>query len=306
MDRLELFGDGGAAMVPWLSRMGLARATAAGHRCMLRRLKALLAQRQDLLNAPIAVAIIELLTMEQRMKKWAPSTLLVKLATAQGALALAPLYARAHPITLSGQPLWAQAMRAARRMSVETPPKQASPATEKEIQAVFNDDSTHMTVRACLLLMWLSAARGGCMRQMSRENLRVGPIQEDGSVPLVLAFHKGKSVRMRGPYTVHTSMPAIYVPRFIRWLQSASTRELFKEVQGRDLLLALRSVRNDLEQRSVRRGSIQRLAETGVSEDQLILFSGHTNVTMMRRYLGFTPAKAVEKAMVAQARIAFG
>ena len=57
--------------------------------------------------------------------------------------------------------------------------------------------------------------------------------------------------------------------------------------QVSDVLAALRRVSHDLENRSIRRGALQALANAGTPEDVLLLFSGHTNVVTLRRYLGW-------------------
>ena len=60
--------------------------------------------------------------------------------------------------------------------------------------------------------------------------------------------------------------------------RSRSCAELRAEVnraEVKDVLAALRRVAPELENRSLRRGALQTLVKSGVSEDTLLLFSGH-------------------------------
>jgi hypothetical protein len=56
------------------------------------------------------------------------------------------------------------------------------------------------------------------------------------------------------------------------------------------LLQALRRVHPKLEQRSMRRGALTSIARCGATEQELMLFSGHTQIRTLRRYLGWTNA----------------
>jgi hypothetical protein len=54
---------------------------------------------------------------------------------------------------------------------------------------------------------------------------------------------------------------------------------------GKNVTAALRLGHMELEQRSLRRGALQTMADKGVSEEVMLQFSGHTTVAMLRRYL---------------------
>ncbi len=58
----------------------------------------------------------------------------------------------------------------------------------------------------------------------------------------------------------------------------------FGELAGR-CWKALRRTNSKLENRSIRRGALQTLTAAGATDQELMLFSGHTTVQMLNRYL---------------------
>ena len=78
---------------------------------------------------------------------------------------------------------------------------------------------------------------------------------------------------------------------------------MFPQVKGADLKVALRVVDPALEQRSLRRGAIQALAASGLKDEELLHYSGHSSVQMLRRYLNYglksgEAARRAERAAV--------
>ena len=97
------------------------------------------------------------------------------------------------------------------------------------------------------------------------------------------------TVKTRGSYTVFTQRPpAEYLREFEAYVESMrASPYLFKGVTGAQIKVALRRANPLLEQRSLRRGALQAVAATGVSDTEMLHYSGHTNVAMLRRYLNF-------------------
>jgi hypothetical protein len=54
---------------------------------------------------------------------------------------------------------------------------------------------------------------------------------------------------------------------------------------GRTVAAALKKVDPALEQRSVRRGALQQMADEKVPDETLLLFSGHKRLETLKRYL---------------------
>jgi hypothetical protein len=113
---------------------------------------------------------------------------------------------------------------------------------------------------------------------------------------LSITFRRGKGVKARGPYTVHT-LVGEWATLIKQWMPShgplwpKAHTEYGRTVLGTKVKECLR--RGDdscdvlLEQRSLRRGALQTMAAKGVAEDVLLHFSGHTNSQQLWRYLGW-------------------
>jgi integrase len=136
-------------------------------------------------------------------------------------------------------------------------------------------------------LAWLTAARVGCILQLTRDNVTLV-----GS-HLTVQFRRGKGVKARGPYTVPTACPAAWLPRLTAFLATRTDSDWlwpYPDLRQRTaaslaFTRSLRAAHPALEQRSLRRGALQVMAACGVDEATLLTYSGHTNVTMLRRYL---------------------
>ena len=130
---------------------------------------------------------------------------------------------------------------------------------------------------------------------------------------LTVTWARGKTVARRGPYTVHTIVPATPMPilsdstMLALTATSTDTTLLFGGVTGPHLKLALRTADSALEQRSIRRGALQTLAALGMPLSTPLLFSGHSTEKMLLRYLGHGRMAAVQRnEMISVADMAFG
>jgi hypothetical protein len=105
-------------------------------------------------------------------------------------------------------------------------------------------------------------------------------------------WRRGKGVRFRGPYTTWTSFGP-----FTRFVAAVlpTAGPLFPDVRTdaqrakamRALLSDLRRTAPGLECRSLRRGSLQTLAQMGLPTEVLLTFSGHRSAATLYRYLGW-------------------
>jgi hypothetical protein len=108
----------------------------------------------ELHNAPATTAIIHMLEADAKTKKWRATTLLKRLCTAQGALALLPLYVRSPAVTLTTCPIWRQALRAAGIRAREELPRQPQPAQWAEVEKALIAEPS-LPVFVAILLAWL-------------------------------------------------------------------------------------------------------------------------------------------------------
>ncbi|CUG85047.1 TATE DNA transposon, putative, partial [Bodo saltans] len=164
-------------------------------------------------------------------------------------------------------------------------PQQPVAATLHEVITTLDNEHSE-DVAAAITLAWWTCARVGCILQ-----LELSDIQLTESLVLTVRFRRGKSVRTRGPYTVHSgTLPENIGARLRQWLRSASPQP-FRSCTGSDVRRSLRMTNPALEQRSLSRGALQTLAAApGVTDALLMEFSGHTRVSTLRRYLSWGTA----------------
>jgi len=284
------------AHVSSLAKLGIVSSTRKGHRRILRQMAQL---PPHLYDAPLATALSEWANLRRTERRWQWSTTTTFLASTQGALQLLPLYTKAPAsIELKSSPEWRQTMRTCTRKANEEIGYQPKPATFADIERAMEEADTPR-LKWALLIAWLTAARGGCTLLLRRENLVLKPKGD-----LVVMFRRGKGVKARGPYSVHTKVPSHYLQDFAAWLDSHPGGWCFPQVKGEHIKLGLRKVDPQLEQRSIRRGALITLAKTGASEETLMRFSGHTNTRTLRRYLGWGSAEGQAKDLMTKAAAA--
>lgn len=276
---------------PALAKAGLTKQTRQGHRRFIRHLATL---PITLHSAPLPTAIVEYINIERRQRRWQWSTTLTRMAAIQGALRLLPLYARHHhPIDLRNDPTWTQAMRTVRRETQCETAFQPRAASPSDIRLAVERESNLQT-QCALIVAWITAARGGCTLQLRHENITI-----DGN-QAIIQFRRGKSVIARGPYTVHTTIPPWAITTLTAFVTRRRRGLLFPKTTGEQLKLALRRVHPALEQRSIRRGSLQAMSRGGTSDEDLLLYSGHTNLRTLRRYLDWGRASGDLKRRMPQ------
>jgi integrase len=258
-----------------------------------------------LMDAPLPICLLELFNRKRRHRAWRWSTTTTNMAQLQGALAQLPLYG-----TINGKPMvillrndiaWTQAMKAARRRANEQQGKQPKAATNQDIAAVLANPLIPNATKAAILLSWLVAARCGDTLQLTKDDVVMKPNGE-----LMVTWTRGKTVAARGPYTVSSMVPQQHREFLQQVIDSSGTHmPLFSsQVTGRAIKLALRAAGNiSLEQRSLRRGSLQQMAAMGIPTTVLLRFSGHTSERMLFKYLGHGRFARVEQGSMLQAAL---
>ena len=277
----RMLGQPKAINIPDLVQRALVKTTRSEHVRAIAFMRTSL--NDELLSLPMSTAIVEMYTRAAIARKWRSTTLLKNLTTAQGALAILPVYLQAPQILLRNCPIWSQAIRAANISSRQTLPQQPKAATWSQVQQALDQEPS--PPKFCtLLLSWISCARVGCILQLTTQDVTV---HEDQTV--TIRFRRGKAVRSRGPYSVHTApVPDRYYNRLLKWLAQRRAWLFPKTCTGQQIKESLRKVDAQLEQRSIRRGALQTLAAIpGVTTEQLLLFSGHTTERMLLRYLNW-------------------
>lgn len=245
-----------------LTKLGLVKGTRQGRQRALNWI----IQQDNLDNWEIEPALLETIARQRRARRWKWSTTLRGMAAMQGAL-------KHYGVELN-TPNWRLAVRGVAIKSREERPRQALPATTAMVQVVI--DTATPRVAAAVALAWMTCARPGCISQLQPEDVA---LNHDGMI--AVTFRRGKAVRSRGPYTVHTKLPQ----NWRALIRSQLEQQNPFRTKPREIREALRVAEPRLEQRSLRRGALQTLARSGVPEEDLLHFSGHTTAAMLRRYL---------------------
>ena len=187
-------------------------------------------------------------------------------------------------------------MRAARKYSREAVARTPAPLTADLLQTAFDRAEAigGQSLQAFLALTWATCARPGCVRQLKLEDIALEGPGPDGYPTLSVTFRRGKGVIFRGPYTVHTVLwpEAAAALQHTMRQRSAGNQFLWEQRRSNNdvqqqLLAALRSANPLLEQKSMRRGSLQQLAAQGYDARTLMHFSGHTQEKTLMRYLNW-------------------
>jgi hypothetical protein len=249
------------------------------------------------------MVVINFYEKRRRERTWTWSTFVKMVTNAFHALIILPCY-RAVPHGLNGfQTIHVQqTLKAALRHKASEKarvPKSMTPHAFVHTMAAIPPHNVH--ARAILALMWMTTQRVGCILSLLKED--ISSSNEDRP-RLRVTFRFGKGVKLRGhPYTIHTTaLPAFVSDPIHRIMKSLKdTDHLFPNMTAEKMLPHIRSVDPLLEARSVRRGSLQCLAQAGCSTEVLLMYSGHTQAKTLYRYLNWGEEHASMRGAMAQA-----
>lgn len=247
---------------------------------------------------PATTALLMRIEEERIAKRWKASTTLKYAAATAGAMAQLPIYKQVtFPLLLAQSPIWRAGMQTlAKRARIELPSAPVA-ATVQQVQNAVSKEADP-EVKALLLLSWLVAGRTGDVQK-----LLVSSIVITGET-LRVTYLQGKTVQKRGPYSVTTSLRPADALILNAWLNTRQTWAFSSRDLNTRVKEALRRVDRGLECRSLRRGALLAMAQSGIAEEILLEFSGHTTIQMLRRYLGWKPARVVAARTVQAAAAA--
>ena len=232
----------------------------------------------------VDAAILKAVQDAAAARAWAATTTMTKMTSIQGALKALFLYRPQQiSIQLKNCTRWLLALKGLNAMVQLHQTQQPKAVTEAQLLEACRMEPK-LVIRAALETAWLSAARGGDIRQIRAFDIKFPPPTQANPVPdMTVTFRSGKTAK-RGQYTVGVPLPSQQTIDFI--MERHKTRSwAFPTVTGEQLKVALRRVHPLLEQRSIRRGRLQHLAQRGMTDSQLLELSQHASLSMLRRYL---------------------
>lgn len=298
-----LHGPGRPSHVHRASWNALSEQTRREHRRWLVRLKN---APPELLNAPLAVGVVEIATRLAHERRWANSTLASKLAAAATALLQLPLYSSScRGYDIRQDPFYASAKASAIKCG-RVGARIAPPLSATQVQQLAKS----LPPDAWLLLQvaWWAAARVGDARQVNPVDIEFTPSSKsEDALKMVVGFKKGKGAHFWGPYHIHSVVPrdmARAIEEAVRARKKAGATTLVDTTAQRTLSRAIQDVCGaQYTLRSVRRGAIVEAAESGVTDEDLMLLSGHARKDTLMRYLGWGKLSA-EAGAAAERRFA--
>ena len=262
---------------------------------------------KEWLDYPLVVIAIRTLMVNAKVRKWQPQTLFRNACALQGALGALPLYTTnvKVQIQIGLEPLWRRVMGKWRLDSNQAQPHNQTVATFDWINAALAAvELNDLRTMAAIILQWYMAARIGDVLNLKWKDI-IFKQKEDGSLNARITVSEGKVIRIRGPYTVPTVIPPDHAKLILAFFRmphlkdaQPSTR-LFPTAkdnfslgvahsyQQRLIRQALKKAHPQLCTRAIRRGSLQAMADSGVDNETLMIFSGHTEVKTLLRYLNW-------------------
>lgn len=278
--------------IPTMAEDGLTPEVRMLHLRMLQKLKS----EEDgipkeLFPLPLTEALIRWIGLAfiKANKKWTHSTIFRYMTAIAGAFSNLPAYSNS-PIgfTLGDCSTWRAAIRKAELDKNEFQPTEA-PATCFPQVCLAIEATPDKEARCALMLTWSCAGRVSDVLRLKTKNVEF----DATSGKMRVLFAEGKGARFSQPYTVPTLIPIVWRPELEEFLKAAAARSglpLFRQQRaflGTTITRALRAADPALGQRALRRGALQAMADSGVDEATLMIFSGHRRPATLHRYLGW-------------------
>lgn len=286
-----------------LIRKAFARETRQHHVSILRTVgeaaRELVENNDPDADGPVVPWLLKWTTSRSRQKKWQWATHNSVLSNLQSALKYMPTYVRRTPSwALHENVNWKLATRTTRIKAASERPKQALPATTDDVLSACRfAHKTKPEVAFLLAVTWVTFGRSGALLQVRREDIDLRPIG-NGDYEFTITIMRGKSNRLgQDPHTVTGRLgqfSTFVVPlvlaqsdpkKFIVYAPSCRHRDVLRASMKDSLRNATGKL--DLENRSLRRGSLQTLARAGASISTLLACSGHSSARSLKRYLNF-------------------
>ncbi len=226
---------------------------------------------KPLLSAPIVPAILELFNRRRRARNWRWTTLLRNLCEVQGAFRNLPLTHGLESLDISSNPEWSAALKHAAASARSERPRVPVAATFSQICEAIRLEQRR-PVKLLIAMTWLCTGRTGDCRTLDPRDVvsvagKASPTvpADKAGIRLTVTFRRGKTVKKRGPYSLFTQMRSELQELVMITPDDTSWVDLLKKASVDDVLKALRRADCSLENRSVRRGALQALANAGVS-----------------------------------------
>jgi len=284
-----------------IALLGLTTATRTSHMRELQSIQRFArmfpSETADLPPAKLVLAHIRYQLANCRNQWWQPQTIERHLSCSIGAFNHLSCYTDTeYGAQLMKDGEFASALKAIKLKAAESQPTRQAAATWEQVEKAMALEVLK-TIRAALLLQWISAGRVGDVFGLKKEHVDFS--ESTGNIDIT--FSTGKGVIARGGlYTVHTVVPAACRTWLAAHLRSLRKGEYIVHATAavpleKRLLAVNRALARagKITTRSIRRGALQAMAmgsdtEEPVDLETLMSFAGHKNPDTTRRYLDWS------------------
>jgi hypothetical protein len=236
----------------------------------------------DLHHQLIVKALVIALERLRVRHAWTWSTTSTMAGTLSSFMARLDVYTCAHPLAVGQMGTWREFMRRLTKQTHLEKPYQGPPASVDDIEMAVNRLKKNGEFGAAFLLIiaWAHAARVANVVSLQRTNFK----DQGGTI----LWDRAKTTATRGPYSTYSVYGrfTMFVQKHLN-LHSSPTSSLCTTADVAVMKKALTEVLPNCDLRSLRRGALQTLSNSGRDAEDLLLFSGHTNTKSLLRYLGF-------------------
>jgi len=223
-------------------------------------------------------------------------TMSTRMRSIIGALSMLPVYAQTSIVLQPSRfPLFSKMLETAKRKTTEQPGRQPVAATYADVKAAL----PHLKEKRfqwLLLVSWYTSSRPtfDTVYVMTKDFF----LGDDGKGSVT--FRRSKTAKSVGAYTIpiNVSDPdALAILKeytasvkgdFMIPLPATAAEQVEPRIcsaMNREITGALRKVRPELELKSLRRGTVKRLAELDLSPEEIVLYTKHTTLKTLKTYL---------------------
>ena len=268
----------------------------------LKLLKKISEAPKEMHEWPLARVALEMLERGRQSENWKWATVENKSGLMAAALTRLSEYTngKLKAVFLKHSQEWSDAGRHIRRLARQTSALGLAAMTESEMARAI-ETATDPDMKAFLILLWTTIGRSGDVSQVKTSGLTLGTTDSNGDMNVKVFFERGKVIGKVDPYHVHTVIPAWWAKFLGQWLEGKTTVHLFQQPskKARAKFLAsvrvhIRTVAPHCDLRSTRRGAAQLMAENGRPLEDILQFTRHTDLGMLRRYLRFGATDSTE------------
>lgn len=298
---LTILADADPDLAKALVRKALAKETRMSHVRILRAVgeaaQHLVTTENPLANTQAVPWLIDWIKQRATEGRWKWSTVSAHMGVLQSAMNYVQTYVKdvAGAWHLWTDTNWKLAMRTARTKAMAERPMQALPATTEQVLRACKLATPE--VAFVLAVTWITFGRSGALIQLRREDVELKDTA-NGDTTFTITIMRGKSNRLgQDPHSITGKLGdfSIYVKPIVNSITNPkqfiihAPSSLHRDNIRKDMKSALRSANNEprLENRSLRRGSLQTMAAAGATTQMLLACSGHSSVKSLKRYLNF-------------------